>query len=169
VRALVLADTRAGADTDEGRRKRRDMIELARAQGSVAVADQMLTGMVGKTTRERHPDTVEAVRAMLAAAPVDGVVGALEALAAIPEPVAPPPAVVPREVTIGQQIVVLLEALSDGGRVVLQTILAGCRSRTEAAVTFLATLELVRRRQAVAEQADPFGPIVIQATPKGAQ
>jgi segregation and condensation protein A len=94
---------------------------------------------------------------------------ALDRLAAIPEPALPPPEVVPREITIGQQIGVLLEALSGGGLVVLQTILDRCRSRTEAAVTFVATLELVRRRQANAEQTEPFGPIVIQAVPKGAQ
>ena len=94
--------------------------------------------------------------------PVTVLVAALEALAAIPEPVAPPPAVVPREITIGQQIGVLREALSAGGRVLLQTILARCRSRTEAAVTFLAALELVRRRQVTAEQHEIFGPIVIE-------
>lgn len=94
-------------------------------------------------------------------------VEALERLAAIPEPEAPPPQVVLREITIGQQITVLMGALSGGGRMVLQTILASCRSRTEAAVTFLAALELVRRRQARADQADPFGPIVIEALPKG--
>jgi chromatin segregation and condensation protein Rec8/ScpA/Scc1 (kleisin family) len=94
-------------------------------------------------------------------------VEALDRLAAIPEPAPPPPEVVKREVTIGQQIVVLLDALSGGGRVLLQTILARCRSRTEAAVTFLATLELVRRRQAIAEQTDPFGPIVVEAIAKG--
>ena len=65
------------------------------------------------------------------------------ALAAIPEPAPPPPEVVAREITIGQQIAVLRAALAGGGRVLLQTILARCRSRTEAAVTFLATLELV--------------------------
>jgi segregation and condensation protein A len=101
--------------------------------------------------------------------PVTVLVAAIEALAAIPEPVAPPPAVVPREITIGQQITVLREALSAGGRVLLQTILARCRSRTEAAVTFLAALELVRRRQVTAEQHEIFGPIVIEgATADGA-
>ena len=92
---------------------------------------------------------------------------ALERLAAIPEPASRPPEVVARELTIGQQITVLRQALSRGGRIVLQTILADCRSRTEAAVTFLATLELVRRREVGASQADPFGPIVIEALPHG--
>jgi segregation and condensation protein A len=71
---------------------------------------------------------------------------------------------VPREITIGQQIAVLQHALSGGGRVLLHTILARCRSRTEAAVTFLATLELVRRRQVSAEQHELFGPIVLEST-----
>jgi segregation and condensation protein A len=93
---------------------------------------------------------------------------ALDALAAIPEPAPPPPEVVPREITIGQQIGVLRHALSGGGRVLLQTILARCRSRTEAAVTFLATLELVRRRQVTAEQYELFGPIVIESAPETA-
>ena len=93
---------------------------------------------------------------------------ALDALAAIPEPAPPPPEVVPREITIGQQIGVLRHALSGGGRVLLQTILARCRSRTEAAVTFLATLELVRRRQVTAEQYELFGPIVIENAPETA-
>jgi chromatin segregation and condensation protein Rec8/ScpA/Scc1 (kleisin family) len=95
--------------------------------------------------------------------PVATLAAALEALAAIPEPVPPPAQVVPREITIGQQIAVLREALSAGGRDLHQTILGRCRSRTEAAVTFLATLELVRRRQVRAEQHEIFGPIVIES------
>ena len=85
LRALVLADTRAGADSEEGKRKRHDMIALARERGSDAVADAMITAMVGKTTRERQPEVAAAMRAMLAAAPVDGIAGALEAMMARPD------------------------------------------------------------------------------------
>ena len=92
---------------------------------------------------------------------------ALETLAAIPEPAASPPEIIAREITIGQQIDVLHRALSSGGRVVLQSILARCRSRTEAAVTFLATLELVRRRQVSAQQDDVFGPILLESLEPG--
>ena len=101
--------------------------------------------------------------------PVGVLAAALETLAAIPEPAPPPPEIVAREITIGQQIAVLREALSRGGLVLLQTVLARCTSRTEAAVTFLATLELVRRRQVRAEQSDLFGPIVIEALPEAAK
>ena len=85
VRALILADTRAGADTDAAREKRREMIGLARTKGSGAVADAQIGGMVGRTTRERHPDIVDAVHQMLTVAPVEGVVGALEAMIERPD------------------------------------------------------------------------------------
>lgn len=85
VRALVLADTRAGADTAETKEKRRETIALARERGSGAVADAQINGMLGKTTREMNPDIVEGARSMLEAAPVDGVVGALEAMMERPD------------------------------------------------------------------------------------
>jgi 3-oxoadipate enol-lactonase len=80
IRALILADTRAGADTEEGRAKRLELIALARAKGSAAVADAQIASMVGKTTRERRPDIADGIHRMLATAPVEGIVGALEAM-----------------------------------------------------------------------------------------
>lgn len=80
VRGLVLMDTRSGADSPEGRVRRDEMIALARARGSAAVADAMITGMVGKRTREKCPEVVDAVHRMLERAPVEGVIGALQAL-----------------------------------------------------------------------------------------
>jgi segregation and condensation protein A len=92
----------------------------------------------------------------------------LQRLAAIPEPEAPPPEVVPREVTIAMQISALRGAMGAAGLVVLQQVLAACRSRTEITVTVLAMLELVRRRQATVEQSELFGPILLRATEPGA-
>jgi pimeloyl-ACP methyl ester carboxylesterase len=80
VRALVLCDTRAGADDAEGRARRDALIALAHEKGVDAVARAMMVNMVGAATRERQPGVVEAMYAMLASAPLDGVVGALEAL-----------------------------------------------------------------------------------------
>jgi len=85
VRALILADTRSGADTDEAKAKRRAMIALARAKGSGAVADAHIGSMVGKTTRARHPDIADAIHRMLTVAPVEGVVGALDAMIERPD------------------------------------------------------------------------------------
>ena len=80
VRALVLADTRAGADSDEAREKRLALIEVAKIRGSGAVADSQITGMIGKSTRAKRPALIDDVHRMLGSAPVDGIVGALEAM-----------------------------------------------------------------------------------------
>ena len=151
-------------ETDEDELRRRILEYRALRDASVQLGK--LDGVAPLMHREpREADLPEVPAEPI---PVAVLAGALEALAAIPEPVAPPPAVVPREITIVQQIAVLREALAGGGRILLHSILARCRSRTEAAVTFLATLELVRRRQVHAEQHDIFGPIVIEAVPGNA-
>ena len=147
-----------GDEPDEDELRRRLVEYRAIRDASAALAHR--DGTAPSMRREpRETDLPPAVGQVL---PVSVLVGALEALATIPEPAAPPPEIVAREITIGQQIEVLRRALSAGGRVVLQTILATCRSRTEKTVTFLATLELVRRRQVSAQQDELFGPIVIE-------
>lgn len=79
-RALVLADTRAGVDTDAGRAKRTEHIAFVQERGAAAFADVMIQGMVGKTTRALRPDLTERVHAMMSRAPVEGIVGALVAM-----------------------------------------------------------------------------------------
>lgn len=154
-----------GADEPDEEELRRRILEY-RALRDAAAALGERDG--ASPVMRREPREADLPEVPSESIPIGVLVGALEALAAIPEPEPPPPEVVPREITIGQQIAVLRHALSAGGRVLLQTILARCRSRTEAAVTFLATLELVRRRQVTAEQHELFGPIVIETSPETA-
>src|SRR5687767_3373543 len=80
VRALVLADTRPGADSPETRRKRLELMAVAREGGAGAVAKAQITGMVGATTRAQNPALVEGLHQMLASAPVEGIIGALQAM-----------------------------------------------------------------------------------------
>lgn len=80
VLALVLCDTKAGADSDEGRTKRNELIALAESAGSDAIAATQITGMLGKTTRDKRPDIVARTEAMMRRAPVVGIVGALTAM-----------------------------------------------------------------------------------------
>lgn len=80
VRALILADTRAGADTEEGKVKRRAMQELARTDGAGAIAEKMIEGMVGRTTRAVAPDAVTTLDLMMRRASPDAIVDALQAL-----------------------------------------------------------------------------------------
>lgn len=80
IRALVLADTRSGADNDEGKQKRGELIALAQSEGSAAVADRQVTGLLGKSTREKQPELVDRIRSIMAGESPDGIVGALEAM-----------------------------------------------------------------------------------------
>ena len=85
VRALVLADTKAVADSSDNIARRRTLIELAQTQGAVAIANAQIAGLVGKTTRDKRPDIYDAAHRLIAEAPVDGIVGALEAMMARPD------------------------------------------------------------------------------------
>jgi segregation and condensation protein A len=148
-----------GTDEPDEDELRRRLLEY-RALRDAAVELGHRDGVAPVIRREpRESDLPAAPTAPMAPAIL---AAALDTLAAIPEPTPPPPEVVAREITIGQQIAVLRTALAGGGRVLLQTILGRCRSRTEVAVTFLATLELVRRREVKAEQDELFGPIVVE-------
>ncbi|MBX3173982.1 MAG: alpha/beta fold hydrolase [Gemmatimonadaceae bacterium] len=85
VQALLLADTRAGADSEEGRAKRVAMQQLAARQGADAIADQMITGMVGKTTRAKRPAAVAFLDAMMRRASVAAIHDALDAMRTRPD------------------------------------------------------------------------------------
>ena len=69
------------------------------------------------------------------------------------------PGVVARSVTLAERADALRAALRGAPEVVLQDLLAGVRDRVLVAVTFLALLELVKRREATIEQDEPWGPI----------
>ena len=112
----------------------------------------------------REPRPSDLPEAPLAALDPAVLPGALARLAAVAEPEAPPPEVVPREITVGQQIRLLRMALGETGRVVLQTLLGAGTTRTERVVTLVAALELVRRRELRARQSTLFGPIVLEST-----
>ena len=82
LRALILTSTRATADSAEARGKRMRLIAFVREHGVDALAGRQLKAMVGETTFSTRPDVREALRLMMAGAPLEGVVGALEAMAA---------------------------------------------------------------------------------------
>jgi 3-oxoadipate enol-lactonase len=111
VRALVLADTRGGADTDEARAKRRALAAVAREKGASAVADAQIGSLVGASTQERSPQAVDALHHMLETAPVDGIVGALEAMMARADSLPLLPTIdVPTLVLVGAEDVLTPEA-----------------------------------------------------------
>ncbi len=69
--------------------------------------------------------------------------------------------ITPEELNVGQRIVHLLDHLAVESPLEFTRLFAGSMRRVEIIVTFLALLELLRRRLATARQADPLGPIMI--------
>jgi len=69
--------------------------------------------------------------------------------------------ITPEELNVGQRIVHLLDRLAAESPVEFTRLFAESIRRPEIIVTFLALLELLRRRLATARQAEPLGPIMI--------
>ena len=80
IAGLILCDTKADADTPEGKRGREDNIKLVETRGAAALAERMVPMLLGRTTQQTQPQLVQEVREMVTAAPVPGLVGALTAM-----------------------------------------------------------------------------------------
>ncbi|MCC7052375.1 MAG: alpha/beta fold hydrolase [Gemmatimonadaceae bacterium] len=80
VRALMLLDTRADADTDAVKEKRSALITRVQTDGVGAVVGGMLPDQLGTTTRASQPALVERIEVMLRRAPASGVIGAALAM-----------------------------------------------------------------------------------------
>jgi pimeloyl-ACP methyl ester carboxylesterase len=60
--ALMLADTRAEADTPEGRANRDRMIAFAEAHSALDVLEEMLPKLVGQDTHQQRPQVLDEIR-----------------------------------------------------------------------------------------------------------
>lgn len=87
IKGLILADTRAQADTAEGRASRFAMAQTAYAEGAGAIADLMLPKLLSPASLQSRPDLVARVRDMIAWTQLSGVVGDLTAMAERPDSV----------------------------------------------------------------------------------
>ena len=85
VSRLVLANTRASADTDEGRAGRDRMVELVRRNGPIGLGLEMTPKLLGETTRQTQPDLADAVRRLVEANTPAAIVAALLAMKGRPD------------------------------------------------------------------------------------
>lgn len=85
VTGLVLADTRAQADTAEGRTGRFQMAQTAYRNGPGAVADLMIPKLLSPATAQTRPELVRTVRAMIEGNQISGIAGDLMAMAERPD------------------------------------------------------------------------------------
>jgi 3-oxoadipate enol-lactonase len=82
VRALILADTRAQADTEEAKQTREQQAEKALSEGMAGIADTMLPKLLTPETVSKHPEIVKRVRDMMLKTKPEGAAAALRGMAA---------------------------------------------------------------------------------------
>jgi 3-oxoadipate enol-lactonase len=80
VSGLVLANTRATADTADGLAARDRMVTLAESEGPTAIAREMVPKLLGASTRRDQPDLEQVVRELIEQRSTAGIVSALLAM-----------------------------------------------------------------------------------------
>jgi len=81
VRSLVLADTRAQADTEEGKQHREQQAEKALREGMEGIADALLPKLLTPETVATRPGVVKRLREMMVETDPEGAAAALRAMA----------------------------------------------------------------------------------------
>lgn len=101
VASLVLADTRAGADTDEARSRRLTAAQRLRAEGVEHIVESTVEGLLGPRSRD-EPHVTDPVRARVRRCTPEGLAAAQEAMAGRPDATALLPSIaVPAMVVAG--------------------------------------------------------------------
>jgi pimeloyl-ACP methyl ester carboxylesterase len=104
VRALVQCDTRAAADSDEGRAGRIKMAEKVAEWGSARVAEMMGPKLFAAATFQKLPEVVRAVRSVVERTSPAGIAAAQRGMAARPDMTSLLPTIkVPTLVIVGEQ------------------------------------------------------------------
>ena len=81
VRALILADTRAQADSEEAKQTRAQQAEKALTEGMAGIADAMLPKLLTPETVSKRPEVVKRVRDMMLKTKPEGAAAALRGMA----------------------------------------------------------------------------------------
>lgn len=85
VRGLILTNTKAEPDTEEGKAGRAAMAAAIRERGAVAAAEAMLPKLLSPAAPERQPTLAERLRRTMLAQPPQGLAAAAMAMAARPD------------------------------------------------------------------------------------
>lgn len=86
--ALVLANTRAGAETPDGKATRLQAADRVLHEGTAGFIEEMLSKLLSKTTRTNRPDIMDAARKMMQAMSPNDVAGVQRGMAERPDSVA---------------------------------------------------------------------------------
>jgi len=85
IAGLILADTRATADSPETIAARDRMIAIAQRDGVAGVAREMVPALLGTTTHREQPDLDEVLTRLITANSTDGVIAGLLAIRQRPD------------------------------------------------------------------------------------
>jgi 3-oxoadipate enol-lactonase len=90
VAALVLANTRPGAETSEGKTNRLQLADRVLREGTAGFLGEMLSNrqLVSRTTRTNRPDIVDAALMMMQSMSADDIAGVQRGMAERPDSVA---------------------------------------------------------------------------------
>ena len=88
VSALVLCNTRAQADSEEGRAGRLKSVEDVEQRGPEPFIESMIPRLIGETTRRNRPDLMQAARSMMMKMTVAGIAAVQRGMAERPDSVA---------------------------------------------------------------------------------
>jgi 3-oxoadipate enol-lactonase len=81
VEKLLLADTRAQADTEEAKKVRAEQVQKILAEGMAGIADAMLPKLLAPETVSKRPEVVKRVRDMMLQTKPEGAAAALRGMA----------------------------------------------------------------------------------------
>ena len=81
VEKLLLADTRAQADTEEAKATRGDQVQQIQADGMTGIVTAMLPKLLSPETVSKQPEIVKRVRDMMMHTSPEGAIGALRGMA----------------------------------------------------------------------------------------
>lgn len=85
VEALILCNTRSGADTEEAKAGREETAKNALSKGVEVIARGMIPKVLSAHTRNERADIVEVVQDMMARQPAEGVAAASRGMAQRPD------------------------------------------------------------------------------------
>jgi pimeloyl-ACP methyl ester carboxylesterase len=85
VAGLILAATRAGADTEEAKINRDNAAQLTKLEGTQPVNESMLPIVLAPNTYQEKPDLVDQVEKIMAQTSTDGMVSALMGMKTRPD------------------------------------------------------------------------------------
>ena len=148
-----LIEYRRFRDAGAALGERFDVHRLFRRDAEVAAG----AGKAGARPPERPP------------LPPTALTRALDRLAKIVPPPKIAAEIMVRIITLAERAAVIRAALAEADQVVLQELLGGVRDRVVVAITFLAMLELAKRREITLEQAEPWGPIIVRRLTEAAE